>query len=858
MSTYYGIVGYVKKDKVTYDRHLTPSETKPRFITDQLMRITNAAADTKNKTVSVTAQHVSYDLNGVIIKDISISVASPGMALARIVDGFMIPYPGTIATNLDSEEHGTYTGDIKGKSGMYALLDPDKGIVGTFDAAFRRDNWDLFVMEKTDTDRGFQLRRQKNLLGVNWTRKSDSLINRVVPVAKDEGGADLYLPEVWIDSPDISDYPVVRMEMLSMKEQVGKDKGTGDGSTWTEADLLDEMRTKAAERFSVDKVDQVITEVTVDFEMLGATVEHPEMKALESVLLYDKVRVIDESIGLDTQLTVTELEWDALKKKVTAIKISNAEDHSKRSVTGYNVQSKSIGWSKLTDEVQGDILNQVKDIIPEYTDPEAARPGLPNTVSQDGIVTKGQGQANKVWKTDGSGNPAWRDESGGGSSFDPNDLAETTTDPTDNDFTMQIGVTSYKLKFSRVWNYIKGKILGYTQSGKNYPVQADSNGKMYVNVPWTADGGNAATVNGKTVGTNVPANAVFTDTWRPVVDNLTSTDTDKSLSAKQGKVLNEAKANGKQATWLPSNGYNPLSDETGYFCYAVNPNIMVSQGSPTGFNQYATVFGDCSGTYKKMLYSDVFGRLAIWSSQDSAWKKIAAITDIPSVIDNLTSTSTTDALSANQGKVLNDQAVIYGEYHNPNLNTITKAGLYGIQGGSATNTPTGASKVGHLLVMEYRRASNNYYAQIYCDHSNPGEMYYRRTTTANAGAWMEWKQIITGYAVPASLVSLVTGLTLERMTVFKQGHAVTAYGYLHNTSGSQKTLAAETALIGWTASGFKPSENAGFIGVMTEGNNNIALYVTNYETDSRVTIRSPNSLTFKINESIFFNMTYYV
>ena len=363
MSTYYGIVGYIQKSHVTYDRHLTPEETQPRIITTQLLRITSAAVDTKSRTVSVNAQHVSYDLNGIIVKDVNIQNASPAMAISRMVEGLMITYRGTIATNLTSDDNGTYTEQIKGKTGTYCLLDPDKGIANKFDAAFKRDNWDLFILQRTDTDRGFRLKYRKNMLGVNWAKKSDQLITRVVPVAKNTGGEDLYLPEVWVDSELINDYPIIRMERLTVKGQVGKDKGLGDGSTWTEEDLLDEMRAKAEERFTVDHADEIVQDVTVDFEMLGDTAEHAEIRELEQVLLYDTVTVQNEEIGLDKQLMVTEMEWDPIRKKVKALKLSNTIDHGGKNVTGYNIISKSIGTDKLTDDVADGILQQVLDIV---------------------------------------------------------------------------------------------------------------------------------------------------------------------------------------------------------------------------------------------------------------------------------------------------------------------------------------------------------------------------------------------------------------------------------------------------------------------------------------------------------------
>ena len=369
MALPYGLEGYIKSNQLSYYKHLTPAETQPREVKTQLFRIKNVNVETKENTITVKAVHVSYDLGGVLIKSVSIKRKSAAFALAQIEDGFMIDYQGTIATNLTETTNTDYSADISGKSGLFALLDPDSGVVSCFDAEFHRDNWDLFVMNKIYDDRGFRIQYGNNMIGVSWGQDSDNLCNRIVPVAKAEDGSDFYLEgNGWVDSPDIAQQPVIRMERIRVNGQVGKDDGTGTGTNWTETTLRAEMTRQANAKFTVDKIDQVAHDITVDFERLGDTAEYAWLKDLQKVMLYDLVKAVNLRIGLMADLYVSEVEFDIIKEKISALVLTNIRVYGVRSIGGFNVINNTITGDKLTDECGDALTDRAVYQAGQYTD----------------------------------------------------------------------------------------------------------------------------------------------------------------------------------------------------------------------------------------------------------------------------------------------------------------------------------------------------------------------------------------------------------------------------------------------------------------------------------------------------------
>ena len=197
-----------------------------------------------------------------------------------------------------------------------------------------------------------------------------------------------------------------------------------------------------------------------------------------------------------------------------------------------------------------------------------------NSASSEGYVASGSGQANKVWKTDANGNPAWRDD------------ADTT----------------YGVASPSALGLVK---IGYNNSGKNYAVQLDSSGRMFVNVPWT--------------DTNTD-----TDTWKA---NSKDSDGYVTKGSGQANKVWKTDANGNPAWRDDDNTVYTHPSHTSYASglYKITINSLGHVTSATAVTK-----------------SDITN-LGIPGSDTDTWRGIQ---------DNLTSTSTTDSLSANQGRLL--------------------------------------------------------------------------------------------------------------------------------------------------------------------------------------------------------------
>ena len=246
---------------------------------------------------------------------------------------------GQEALDIMTAPNKTYTAksDIKKIStAYYQTKNLIEAINGNDDNAFTKrwggeilyNNYEVIVNERVGADHGVHVVYGKNIVkdGFSETIDMTDVVTRIAPKAYNGYMIEGEAP--WVDSPIIDKYPtahygVITFDDVKMRADASEDdEANGVIVCDTQEQLEKALRDKCIEQFDVD-VDKPSITIEVNMELLQNTELYDDVKELETVSLGDTVHCSHSKLGIVTDARVIELTWDAVRNKVTSVKLGD-------------------------------------------------------------------------------------------------------------------------------------------------------------------------------------------------------------------------------------------------------------------------------------------------------------------------------------------------------------------------------------------------------------------------------------------------------------------------------------------------------------------------------------------------------
>ena len=163
-----------------------------------------------------------------------------------------------------------------------------------------------FDAAEVGSDTNSQIRQGKSLTGIKYDVDMTDVVTRIMPTGEDNDGKVLYLPEVYIDSPHLADYPAPKWIHLAVSDCKEVTKGN---KKKTKAKCYTQMREEAQAEF--DKgCDLPTVTLTVEFIDVTQTEEYRQYSFLQSIFLGDAVRVIAKRVGVEVSMRMTAYTYN--------------------------------------------------------------------------------------------------------------------------------------------------------------------------------------------------------------------------------------------------------------------------------------------------------------------------------------------------------------------------------------------------------------------------------------------------------------------------------------------------------------------------------------------------------------------
>ena len=341
--------GYMASQYLTFQRTETQTVQtnvgfrnqviEARQLRDQPFRIYRVVPELDK--VTVYARHIFYDLLDNMIKSLKPSPSAVGASVVQSLSGACLSsHDFSFYSDLTSTAEDVEWENVNPVEAMLG----ENGLVSKYGAELARDWYDVFLVGRVGNNTDVSIRERKNLTGISYDVDETDVVTRIMPTGEDADGNILYLPELYIDSPNLNAYPHPKWIHLPVSE--AKEVTDGDEPK-SKAQCYAEMRKAAQTEFDAG-CDLPTVTLKVDFVNCSDAEEYKQYASLTDIFLGDSVRVIARRIGVEVSMRMTQYTYDCLTRKYTSVTLGTAADTLEGSmISSRQLPSGVISGSKL-------------------------------------------------------------------------------------------------------------------------------------------------------------------------------------------------------------------------------------------------------------------------------------------------------------------------------------------------------------------------------------------------------------------------------------------------------------------------------------------------------------------------------
>ena len=273
-----------------------------QFRDPQLFRV-YAISKPMSGIVTVSAEHISYDLSGIPVAPFT--AGSVSLALADLKNNAVSDCPFDFWTDKDTS--GTFSVSVP--SSIRSRLGGVSGsILDVYGGEYEFDNYTVKLHNSRGMNRGVSIRYGKNLTDIKQEQNCASVATGIYPYwAGDIDGNTVLveLPEKIVNAPGT--YNFVKIRTVDFTE------------SFEAQPTEEELRSKADSYVKSNNIGIPNVSLTVSFAQLEQTDEYKHLKLLEQILLFDTVNVEFPALGVSATAKAIKIVYDSLSERVKSI-----------------------------------------------------------------------------------------------------------------------------------------------------------------------------------------------------------------------------------------------------------------------------------------------------------------------------------------------------------------------------------------------------------------------------------------------------------------------------------------------------------------------------------------------------------